>query len=135
MLFPVHSTLVTKDCNPTLVDGCVIFADKFVVQPLLSVIPTVYTPGTNPLMSSVVAPLFHKYVNGAPVPVAVKLIEPFPPPKQLTFTWLKLATILIGGCVTCKLLLSKQPFASMMVITYVPANKLLKSWVVAEVFH
>ena len=111
------------------------FADKFVVQPLLSVIPTVYTPGTKPLMSSVVEPLFHKYVNGAPVPVAVKFIEPLPPPKQLTFTWLKLATMLIGGCVTCKLLLSKQPFASMIVITYVPANKLLKSWVVDDVFH
>ena len=134
-MFPVHSTLVTKDCTLTLVDGCVMLADILVEQPLLSVIVTLYTPGTNPLMSSVVAPLFHKYVNGAPVPVAVKLIEPFPPPKQLTFTWLKLATMLIGGWLTCKLLLSKQPFASMIVITYVPANKLLKSCVVDDVFH
>jgi hypothetical protein len=101
----------------TLVAGCVMLADILVEQLLLSVIVTLYTPGTNPLMSSVVAPLFHKYVNGAPVPVAVKLIEPFPPPKQLTFTWLIVETMLIGGCVTCKLLLSKQPFASMIVIT------------------
>ena len=86
VLFPVHNTLVTKDCKLTLVAGCVMLADILVVHPLLSVIVTLYTPGTNPLMSSVVDPLFHKYVNGAPVPVAVKLIDPLPPPKQLTFT-------------------------------------------------
>ena len=52
-----------------------------VVQPLLSVVVTVYVPPHNPLMLAVVAALLHKYVYVGVPPVAVTVAVPLQTPQ------------------------------------------------------
>ena len=47
------------------------------LQPFVSVTVTKYVPSNKPLMSCVVAVVFHKYVYGLVPPVTLKSIDPF----------------------------------------------------------
>ena len=58
-------------------------ASQVAVHPLSSVTVTVYVPAITPVMSSVVAPLLHKYVYGG-VPKLAVASTPSQLPSQVT---------------------------------------------------
>jgi hypothetical protein len=64
--------------------GWVTVPEAVVVQPLASVMVTLYVPAITFVRSSVVAPLLHRYVYGAVPPVTVRLTPPVASPKQRT---------------------------------------------------
>ena len=101
--------------------GSVTVAEAVVVQPLASVMVTLYVPAISPFISSVVAVLFHSKLYGAVPPVTVKSTVPLLPPLQLTPVATILADSPAVGCVTVKLCVAVHPLVSVTVQVQVPA--------------
>ena len=75
-------------------------------------------------MSSVVAPLLHKYVYAPVPPLTVKFMAPVLLPLHATPVTAAAATCIAEGCEIVALMLVELPLESVIVSVYVPAGML-----------
>lgn len=122
--------------------GCVTTTLAVFVQPLASVIVTVYVPAPSPVAMAVVwaTPVFHKYVYGAVPPVMLsssRVAVPVVPPLHNTGVVVNGAHVMMAGCVNVTVQLVVQLFLSFTITVYVPAARLFAMAVVVTgtVFH
>src|SRR6188474_327265 len=101
--------------------GCATVALAVCVQPLASVMVTLYVPAPRPLMSSVVAPLLHTKVYGAVPPLTVRSTDPLLVAHAAASVGTAPATRVLPGCATVALAVCVQPLAAVIVTLYVPA--------------
>jgi hypothetical protein len=86
-----------------------------IVQPLKSVVVTVYVPAVNPEAVSPVPPEgAHEYVYGEVPPFAVTVAVAVEPPKHVTSV-LTVVAASTGGCVIVTLVVTIQPTLSVTV--------------------
>ena len=123
VLIPLHSTFVWAVIFAVNCAGSVITTEVLEVQPFASVAVTLYVPAVRPVAVAKVWPLFHRYVIVPVPPVPAAVAEPFEPPKQLTFTEALIVTATaLAGCVIVTLAVSVQPFESVTVMLWLPAE-------------
>ena len=123
VLIPLHSTFVWAVIEAVNWDGSVITTKVLEIQPFASVAVTLYVPAVRPVAVADAWPLFHKYVIVPVPPVPAAVAEPFEPPKQLTFTEAEIVTATaLAGCVIVTLAVSVQPFESVTVTLWLPAE-------------
>ena len=83
---PKHETFVGVPIDATKAVGCVMVVVSVSVQPLASVIVTVYVPAVNEeAVAEEPPPPDHAYVLVPVPPVAEAVADPLEPPKQDTF--------------------------------------------------
>jgi len=132
---PKHETFVGVPIDATKAVGCVMVVVSVSVQPLASVIVTVYVPAANPELIAAVPPLLHAYVYAVVPPEAEAVADPSDAPLQLTLVGVPMAAVNTVGCVIVTVSVSVQPFASVTVTVNVPAASPVTAEVVAPVLH
>ena len=133
---PLHSTFVCAVIEAVSWDGSVITTEVLDVQPFTSVAVTLYVPAVRPVAVAEVWPLFHKYVIVPVPPVPEAVAEPFEPPKQLTFTEVGIVTATaLAGCIIVTVAVSVQPFESVTVTLWLPAESPVAVWSVEPLSH
>ena len=96
-----------------------------ITHPFASVISTELVPTHNAVATSVVSPLFHKYVNGAVPPTTVTVAPPSHSPKQDTLLSTTVVAVPAAPSVIVEATVSVHPCASVTVTLYVPAARLV----------
>ena len=112
---PLQAALVTVFVKLKGAAGCVMVVLAVAVQLLASVAVTLYVPAAMLDISSVVAPFDQRKVYGDVPPVGVKLTAPVLCPKQRTFVPMDDKASAAAGCVTVKLAVKVQFWASVIV--------------------
>ena len=132
---PLQVTLESTCEAATKTVGSVTVDELVEVQPFASVTVTVYVPAATPVIDAVVAVFDHAYVYGDVPPVADAVAPPSDNPLQVMVESTCEAATNTVGSVTVDELVEVQPFASVTVTVYVPADKLLAVAVVAPLDH
>jgi hypothetical protein len=132
---PLHVMFESTTLAATNITGSVTDEELVEVHPLASVIVVVYVPATIPVIEAVVAVLLQAYVYGIVPPVADALAPPLAKPLQVMFESTALTATKIIGSVIVEELVELHPFASVIVVVYVPATTPVIEAVVAELIH
>jgi hypothetical protein len=108
-------TLLSTTAAETSVAGSVITTLAESVQPLASVIVTLYVVADTPVILALVAALFHAYKYAPVPPVALAVAPPSKKVLHVTLLSTTVAAIKVTGSVITELAESVHPFASVMV--------------------
>jgi hypothetical protein len=103
--------------------GCVMLKVRVVVQPLASVIVTVYVPAQRPVVDEAVPPEgAQEYVYGAVPPEGITDAAPVHKPLHNMLVCVCVA-VNAGGCVMEYVRVDVHPLASVTVTVYVPTPR------------
>ncbi len=132
---PKQATLLSTLTVDIITLGSVTVDVVVTVHPFASVTVTIYVPAATPIIDAVVAELLHAYVYGEVPPVADAVAPPSEPPLQETSASTTEEATNDVGSVIVEVVVAVQPFASVTVAVYVPAETPVIDAVVSLLLH